>query len=312
MRVAVAGASGLIGSALITALDAFGHEPVRLVRPGSPVGSGISWDPDSDTVDAAALVGVDAVVNLAGRSIGSHRWDSAEKGLILSSRVRSTRLLSGALASLDGGPRVLLNASAVGYYGDRGSEVLTEQSGPGRDFFSRVCLDWEAATAAASGAGIRVISLRTSVVLSPRGGTLERLLAPLGPRWLSPYRWGLGGWIRPGSQMISWISIEDEVRAIIHLLGSPLSGPVNLAAPVPVTNKDFMKAVGRALGRPILLPIPRLVPRVLLGAELAGSLLFGSQWVIPERLLGDGFRFHHSTVESAMGAALSRPGAAAG
>lgn len=312
MRVVVAGASGLIGSALVLALEAFGHQPVRLVRPDSPAGAGISWDPDSGIVDAAALIGVDAVVNLAGRSIGSRRWNPAEKDLILSSRVQSTRLLSEALASLDRGPQVLLNASAVGYYGDRGNERLTEQSGPGSDFFSDVCSEWEAATAAATGAGIRVVNLRTSVVLSPRGGTLERLLAPLGPRWLSPYRWGLGGWIRPGSQMISWISLEDEVRAILHLLGSRLSGPVNLAAPAPVTNKEFMKAVGRALGRPVLLPIPRLVPRVVLGAELAGSLLFGSQAVIPERLLGDGFRFNHNTVDGAMGAVLGRPGAGAG
>jgi uncharacterized protein (TIGR01777 family) len=204
----------------------------------------------------------------------------------------------------------LLNASAIGYYGDRGSELLTEESGPGHDFFSSVCSDWEAATAAASEAGIRVVNLRTSVVLAPHGGTLERLLAPLGPAWLSPYRWGLGGWIRPGRQMISWISLEDEVRAIVHLLGSTLSGPVNLAAPAPVTNKEFMKAVGRALRRPVFLPIPRLVPRMVLGSELAASLLFGSQAVVPRRLLGDGFRFHHEVVDGALRAALRGPGAA--
>ncbi len=198
-----------------------------------------------------------------------------------------------------------MNASAIGYYGDRGQERLTEASGPGSGFFPEVCSEWERAAVPAAEAGIRVVNLRSAVVLSPQGGTLERLLAPLGPRWLSPYRWGLGGWIRPGSQMISWIALEDEVRAILHLLGSRLAGPVNLAAPNPLSNKEFMKAVGRALGRPVLLPIPRLVPKMLLGADLAESLLFGSQAVFPERLLGDGFCFRHPAIGTALRAALA-------
>jgi uncharacterized protein (TIGR01777 family) len=306
MRIVIAGSGGLIGSALMTALEEDGHRVDRLVRPHSAAGPGISWDPGSGRLDAAALQGADAVVNLGGRSIGERRWDEAEKALVRDSRVVPTRLLAETLAGLSPPPRALVNASAVGFYGHRPGERLTEQSGPGEGFFAGVCRDWEAATGPAAEAGIRVVCLRSGLVLSREGGALGRVLAPLGPRWLSPYRWGLGGWLGDGTQVWSWIALEDEVRAILHLLSSDLAGPVNLTAPDPADNKRFMKAVGRALGRPVWLPIPRFVPRALLGRGLADATLFDSQAVYPERLVGDGFRFSLPDLMAALEAVLAR------
>jgi len=305
MRIVVAGSSGLIGSALVPALEAAGHRVERLVRPGSPR-PGIAWDPAAGTIDAAALEGADAVVNLAGRSIGERRWDDEERRLIWESRVGATALLAGALAGLRRPPAVLLNASGVGFYGNRPGERLTEVSAPGVGFFAELCGAWEAATAPAAAAGVRVVSLRNGVVLSARGGALARLLAPLGPSWLSPYRWGLGGWLGDGRQVWSWVSLEDQVRAMLHLLGSSLSGPVNLTSPDPADNKRFVKAVGKALGRPVWLRIPRFVPRAVLGRGLADTLLFDGAAVYPERLEADGFHFHHVRLEEALARALGR------
>jgi len=304
MRIVITGSSGLIGSALAAALAEEGHRVERLVRPGSTPGSGIPWDPASGHIESATLEGADALVNLGGRGIGERRWDEAERALIRDSRVGPTRLLAEAVAGLARPPRVLVNASAVGYYGDRPGERLTEESPPGEGFFARVCRDWEAATGPAGKAGVRVVCLRTGLVLSREGGALGRVLAPLGPRWLSPYRWGLGGWLGDGTQVWSWIALEDEVRAIIHLLSSELAGPVNLTAPDPAPNKRFMKAVGRALHRPVRLPIPRFVPRLLLGRDLADATLFDSQAVYPERLQADGFRFARPVLEEALAEAL--------
>jgi uncharacterized protein (TIGR01777 family) len=303
VRIAIAGSSGLIGTALIAALRADGHVVDRLVRPAS-AGSGISWDPAAGTIDAAALEGVDAVINLAGRSIGDRRWSAAEKELLTSSRVDSTTLLSEALAGLARKPEVLINASAIGFYGDRGDEELNEDAAVGEGFFPDLCGAWEASTNAASAAGIRVVRLRTGIVLSGEGGALGRLLAPFGPAWLSPYRWGLGGWIGSGRQWWSWISMRDQVRAMRHLLSSDLSGPVNLTAPSPVANKTFMKAVGRALRRPVWIPIPRFVLRLLLGSGLAEATLFDSQRVVPTRLLGDGFAFEDTDLDEALTSVL--------
>jgi len=304
VRIVIAGSSGLIGSALVPALEGAGHRVEALVRPGSARPGGIPWDPGSGRLDPASLEGADAVVNLTGRSIGERRWDEAEMGLIRESRVGPTRLLAGALARLSRPPRVLVNASAVGFYGDRPGERLTEASGPGEGFFAGVCRDWEEAAGPAAEAGVRVVCLRSGLVLAREGGALGRLLAPLGPRWLSPYRWGLGGWLGDGRQVWSWISLEDEVRAILHLLSCDLTGPVNLTAPDPADNRRFVKAVGRALGRPVWLPIPRFVPRALLGRGLADSTLFYSQAVHPERLEADGFRFARPHLEEALAAAL--------
>jgi len=305
MRIAVAGSTGLIGTALVSALRSGGHEVVPLVRPTTTATSGgITWDPDAGTIDARALEGCDGVVNLAGRSVGERRWTEAEKGLIRSSRVGSTTLLATTIAGLERPPSVLINASAIGIYGDRGEERLTEDAPPGEGFFPDVCVAWEAAASAAAQAGVRVVNLRTGIVLSPEGGALGRMMAPFGPSWLSPYRWGLGGWIGSGRQFWSWISLEDEVRAIAHLLGSGLSGPVNLTSPELVRNKAFMKAVGRALRRPILLPIPRFVLDVVLGSQLAQASLFDSQAVLPERLLADGFEFRHRNLDEALSIAF--------
>ena len=303
MRIVVAGSSGLIGTALVPVLQAAGHRVDRLVRPGSG-SSGIAWDPAAGTIDAAALDGASAVVNLAGRSIGERRWDETEWRLLRDSRIGPTALLAGALAGLRRPPAVLLNASAVGFYGHRPGERLTEESGPGAGFFPELCGAWEAATAPAAAAGVRVAWLRSGVVLSGRGGALRRLLAPLGPAWLSPYRWGLGGWLGDGRQVWSWITLEDEVRAIVHLLGSGLAGPVNLTSPEPADNRRFVKAVGNALRRPVWLPIPRVVPRLVLGRSLADALLFDSAAAHPARLEADGFRFLYPQVEGALAAAL--------
>ncbi|MCB2223333.1 MAG: TIGR01777 family oxidoreductase [Actinobacteria bacterium] len=303
MRVVIAGSSGLIGSALIPALEGAGHEVVRLVRPGTP-GEGIAWDPEAGTIDAAALEGADAVVNLAGRSIGARRWTAVEKALVRSSRVGATALLASTLASLQDPPRVLLNASAVGFYGDRGDAVMDEEAGPGEGFFPEVCAAWERAAAPAASAGIRVAYLRSGIVLARRGGALARVLAPFGPAWLSPYRWGLGGWIGDGRSWWPWISLRDEVRAILHLLDSTLAGPVNLAAPEPARNKDFLRAVGRALRRPVWLPIPRFVLRLVLGSDLAEATLFDSMRVVPARLAADGFAFEDTDLDAALHAAL--------
>ncbi len=306
MRIVIAGSSGLIGSALAATLAGEGHQVERLVRPGSDGGPGIPWDPAAGRIEGAALEGADAVVNLGGRGIGERRWDEVERALIRDSRVVPTRLLAQAVAGLARPPRVLVNASAVGYYGNRPGERLTEESGPGEGFFAGVCRDWEAATRPAAEAGIRVVCLRSGLVLSGEGGALGRVLAPLGPRWLSPYRWGLGGWLGDGTQVWSWIALEDEVRAIVHLLASDLAGPVNLTAPDPADNKRFMKAVGRALHRPVRLPIPRFVPRLLLGRGLADATLFDSQAVYPQRLQADGFAFGQPRLADALAAALGR------
>ncbi len=193
----------------------------------------------------------------------------------------------------------------MGIYGDRGDEELTEESPPGKGFFPDVCRAWEAATAPAEEAGIRVAHLRTGIVLSGGGGALGRLLAPFGPSWLSPYRWGLGGWVGSGRQWWSWISIDDQIRAILHLLEAPVAGPVNLTSPLPVTNKRFLKAVGRALRRPVWLPIPRFVFRIVLGSGLAQSTLFDSQRVLPSRLVESGFRFEDRDLDEVLAGAFT-------
>ena len=306
MQVAISGSTGLIGSALVEALTEAGHRTIRLVRPGTTGDvEGIAWDPEAGTIDARALEGVDAVVNLSGRSIGERRWTDAEKELIRSSRIGPTRLLAETLAGLERKPAVFVSASAVGVYGDRGDEVLDEDAPPGAGFFADVCREWEAAAAPAAAAGIRTAVVRSGIVVSGEGGALGRLLAPFGPRWLSPYRWGLGGWVGRGRQWWSWVSIDDHVRAVVHILEGSLDGPVNLTDPRPATNKSFMKAVGRALRRPVLLPIPRFVFRLVLGGELAEATLFDSQRVAPRRLLADGFEFG-SDLDAAMTAAIGR------
>ena len=301
MDVAITGASGLIGKALVAALGRAGHRPIRLVRTPATGTDEIAWDPAKGTIDSDSLDGVDAVVHLAGAGIGDHRWTAAYKATVLDSRVQGTTLIATTLAAMRRPPRALLSGSAVGYYGPRGDEELTEESPAGTGFLADVCAAWEGATKPAEGAGIRVVHLRTGVVLSRAGGALRKQL-PL-------FKWGLGGRMGSGRQWQSWIAIADEVGAIVHLLQHEVAGPVNLTAPNPVTNLGFTKALATALRRPVFLPIPSFGPKLLLGGELAEALLFTGQRVLPSRLQASGFAFRYPALEGALRAELDRSAA---
>jgi uncharacterized protein (TIGR01777 family) len=292
MKILISGSTGLIGSALIPFLTTGGHEVARLVRSQPRKGgSEFRWDPDAGQIDPAAFAGVDAVVHLAGENI-SGRWTEAKKARILDSRVRGTRTVAEALAGLSEPPKVLISSSAVGYYGDRGDEVLTEESSSGSLFLSEVCGQWEAATEPAATKGIRVANLRTSPVLTPAGGPLAQLL--------TPFRIGLGGVVGSGRQYFPWIAIDDLIGAIHHaLITESLSGPVNAAAPQQVTNREFTKTLGRVLGRPTLFPLPAFAARLVFG-EVADELLLASQRVEPARLMSSGYSFRFPDLEAAL------------
>ena len=298
MDVAITGASGLIGRALVTALGRAGHRPIRLVRTPATGTDEIAWDPAKGTIDADSLDGVDAVVHLAGAGIGDHRWTTAYKATVLNSRVQGTDLIARTLAGMRRPAKVLLSGSAVGWYGPRGDEELTEESTAGTGFLADVCAAWEGATKPAEDAGIRVAHLRTGVVLSRDGGALRKQL-PL-------FKWGLGGRMGSGLQWQSWIAVADEVGAIVHLLQHDLAGAVNLTAPNPVTNLGFTKALATVLHRPVFLPIPSIGPKLLLGGELAQALLFTGQRVLPSRLQASGFAFRYPSLEAALHAELDR------
>lgn len=295
MNVLVSGSHGLVGSALVPALQLAGHNVRRLVRGTSTAGD-VSWDIAGRRIDHAALEGIDAVVNLAGEGIGERRWSAAQKARIRDSRIDGTTLLAKALATMAKPPKVFVSGSAVGIYGDRGDEVLTEESTRGEDFLAVVCRDWEAATAPAEAAGIRVVHLRTGIVLAGRGGALKKQL-PL-------FRLGLGGPLASGRQWTSWVSLHDEVGAILHALRSDdLSGPINVTAPNPVTNAELTKELGRAVRRPAFLPVPKAALAVVLSRELASSIT-GSQRALPTRLEAHGYHFKHPEVAGALDAAL--------
>jgi uncharacterized protein (TIGR01777 family) len=298
LRVVVSGASGLVGSALVPFLTTGGHRVDRLVR-GRPAGPGeVAWDPAAGGVDAAALEGADAVVHLAGASLAAGRWTPARKRAIVESRTVSTGLLAAALARLRRPPRVLVSASAVGFYGDRGDEALDEASAPGTGFLAETCRAWEAAADPARQAGIRVVHPRLGVVLAGAGGALARLV------W--PFRLGLGGPVGSGRQVMSWIALDDVVGALHHcLLDERLEGAVNLTAPQPVSNRELGRAVGRVLRRPAVLPLPAAAVRVLFG-EMGEALLLAGQRVLPGRLRETGFRFLQPEVEAALRAELGR------
>ena len=299
MDVAVTGSHGFIGSALLPALIREGHRPVRIVRGQAAGDDELSWDPEAGTIDADGLEGIGGVVHLAGAGIGDKRWTDARKRLILETRTKGTSLLARTLAGLMRPPSTLVSASAIGYYGDRGDEPLDEQSTPGNDFVARVCVQWEGATAPAADAGIRVARVRSGLVLGRDGGVLPRLLLP--------FRLGLGGRIASGRQYMSWISIGDEVRAILHALTQDgVAGPVNLTGPAPVTNGEFTETLGRVLRRPTVLPTPLLPLRARYGSELVQHLLVEGQRVLPRRLEATGYRFAHSTLEDALRAAVDR------
>ena len=296
MDVVVSGSSGLIGSALKEALQSAGHRVVAMSR-SKTGGEAIHWDPAAGVIDAGGLEGVGAVVHLAGEGIGNKRWNEDQKAKIRDSRVRGTTLLAETLAKLAQPPQVLLSGSAVGFYGNRGDEVLTETSRPGDGFLADLCVAWEEAATPAREAGIRVSHLRTGIVLSGGGGAL--------PKMLTPFKLGVGGKLGSGKQWMSWISLEDEVGAIVHLLGGDApAGPVNLTAPNPVPNADFTKALGKALGRPTVLPAPKFGLKTILGGEMAEELLLFSQRALPTRLLDSGYTFRHPGLDDALRSAL--------
>jgi uncharacterized protein (TIGR01777 family) len=298
MIIAVTGSSGLVGSALVEALEADGH----LVRPvvRRPVRDGeheIRWDPAGGTIDAAELGNVDAVVHLAGENLAAHRWTESFKKEILESRVRGTELLCRTLAGLAVKPSVLLSASAVGYYGDRGAETIDESSPPGTGFLANVCQQWETATEPARDANIRVVNLRLGVVLSRDGGAVAQML--------TPFKLGVGGVIGSGEQYISWIVIDDLVRVIkFALSAAAICGPVNAVAPQPVTNREFTKTLGRVLGRPTFLPMPASAARLAFG-EMADEMLLGGAKVEPRVLVNDRFEFEYPELEAALRHVLS-------
>ncbi len=301
MDVAITGSSGLIGRALSESLRGAGHTVRPVVRAGGGAGS-VRWDLAAGTIDAAGLQGVDAVVHLAGEGIADKRWTDAQKQRILASRVDGTTLISRTVAGLDPKPAALLSASGISVYGDQGDAVSTETSPAGEGFLPEVVQAWEAATAPAAEAGIRVAHLRSAVVLDANGGALGKQL-PL-------FKLGLGGRLGSGDQYFPWISLTDEVAAITHLLGSEVEGPVNMVAPEAVTNATFTATLARVLGRPAVLPIPRFGPALLLGRELAEELLYWSIRAVPTVLEADGFRFADPTLEGALRSLLDKPAAA--
>jgi len=296
MHVVVTGSSGLVGTALVRRLATHGHDVTRLVR-RTPRPGEARWNPDDGSIETAALQHADAVVHLAGASIAGRRWNDAYKQTLLETRLRGTTLIAKTIADLADKPAVLISASAIGYYGMHGDEVLDETSPAGDGFLADLCVQWEAATAPAADAGVRVVRVRSGIVLSGHGGALKKQL-PL-------FKFGLGGRIGSGQQWQSWISLDDEVGAIIHLLGSSVSGPVNLTAPNPVRQRDFAKAVGRAVHRPAVLPTPAFAPKLVLGAEMATNLVVTGQRVQPAVLLEDGYEFAYPTLEPALTHALA-------
>ena len=297
MRIIVTGASGLIGSALVPSLLGEGHEVTRLVRGASSTRGGdaqvrdASWEPERGSIDAAALEGHDAAIHLAGESV-SERWTNEKKRRIRESRVKGTRLLAETLARLERKPRTLVCASAIGFYGDRGDELLTEESAPGRDFLAGVCQEWEAAADPARAAGLRAAHLRIGIVLSAKGGAL--------PRMLGPFRMGAGGPVGGGRQWVSWIALDDVLGVVRHVLrDESLSGPINTVAPQPVRNGEFAAALGEALGRPALVPVPAFAVRLMFG-EMGQALALSGQRVVPAKLRASGYEFLYPELPGAL------------
>jgi uncharacterized protein len=299
VKILISGASGLIGKALVTALRAQGHNVSRLVRPGSAASAGdIAWDAMTATIDVAAMEGKDAVVHLSGASIAQGRWTAARKAVIRSSRIDTTRVLVDALASLRRKPRVFVSASAIGCYGDRGDEILTESSTIGTDFLALAVRDWEAEASRAEISGIRTVMLRFGVILSGEGGAL--------PQMLLPFKFGMGGRLGSGKQWMSWIALEDAVGIVCSAIANEnLAGPLNVVAPNPLTNAEFTRIAAAVLHRPAIFAAPAFALRIALG-EMADALLLASQRVMPERLLAAGYAFRFPEFESALRSALAR------
>lgn len=293
MKILISGSTGLVGEALIKSLTNDGHEVVRLVRRERSTGAlEIEWHPNQGRIDSQHLEGFDAVVHLAGESIASGRWSEAKKRSIRESRTKGTSLLSESLARLSHPPSVFLSASAIGYYGNRGNELLKESSAPGNDFLADVCVEWEAATKPAVEKGIRTVYTRFGMILDSDGGALAKML--------TPFRMGIGGKVGEGTQWMSWIALDDVIAALRFLIGDEsISGPVNIVAPNPVTNAEFTRTLGRTLSRPTILPMPAFGARLVFG-EMADALLLSSQKVEPSVLEDKGFRFSWPTLEPAL------------
>ena len=293
MRVLISGSTGFIGNALVSALTDAGHQPVRLVRSTDPGDlPSVRWDPATESIDDGALEDIDAVVHLAGESIASSRWTDAQKARIMDSRVQGTRTLAKAMAAASEPPSVFLSGSAIGFYGDTGDERITETGPAADDFAARVTVAWEAEAAPIATDRTRLAYLRTGIVLDPAGGALAEQL-PF-------FKLGLGGRIGNGKQWFSWISLADEVGAILHLLDADVEGPVNLTAPNPVTNAEFTKTLGRVLKRPTLLPTPKPALWLRLGRELSKTLLEGGSHVSPAVLQASGYDFADPELEGAL------------
>lgn len=292
MKVVVTGSSGLIGSALVEALQARGDAVTKLVRRAPNTGEA-RWDPEGNQIETAALEGQDAFVHLAGVGIGDHRWTEEHKRAVLESRVKGTTLLATTIAGLTDKPKVLVSGSAIGYYGLRGDEVLTEDSEPGTGFLTDVCLPWEAATKPAEDAGVRVVHTRTGIVLSSDGGALKQMLLP--------FKLGLGGRIGSGQQWWSWVSIDDEIGAILYALDNDtIRGAIDITAPNPVTNEQFTRTLNRVLHRPTLLPTPTFALRAMFGSEAVDEMFLGGQRVVPAKLEATGYAFRHPELEGAL------------
>ena len=292
-KIVVTGASGLLGRKLVQVLRDDDFEVVRFVRRAVTAEDELRWDPDAGTLDAKGLEGVTGVVHLAGENVASGRWNEARKARIRDSRVRGTKLLSDAVARLAAKPRVMVSASAIGFYGARGAEVLDEDSRPGDGFLASVCQEWEAATHVARDAGIRVVNARIGIVLAADGGALAKMK--------TPFQFGVGGRIGDGRQYMSWITLTDVVSALLFALEcEQLRGPVNLVAPNPATNAEFTSALGRVLHRPTLLPVPKLALRLGAGREMANEMLIGGARVIPRELQAKGFEWTDPTLEPAL------------
>ena len=303
MNVLVTGSTGLVGSALVPFLTTGGHQVWRLVRTTPRPGAAeVPWDPATGSIATPALEGLDAVVHLAGENIAAGRWTPEKKTRILASRVQGTRVLCEALTQLARPPKVVVSASAIGYYGDRGATILREDSRPGRDFLAEVCRAWEEATAPAAQRGIRVVRLRLGLVLSPAGGALAKMLLP--------FKMAAGGVIGSGQQYMSWIALDDVIGAIHHaMITESLPGPVNAVAPQPVTNYEFTKTLGRVLRRPTIVPLPAFAARLAFG-EMADALLLASIRVEPARLLEGGYVFRYPDLEGALQHLLGKAAAA--
>ena len=298
LRIAVSGSTGLVGQSLVPFLTTGGHTVIRLTRGDAHDAQSARWDPATGSIDADRLEGLDAVVHLAGANIAGQRWNDAWKREIRDSRVGPTERLCVALAALKAPPRVIVSSSAIGYYGDRGDDILTEASVAGTGFLSDTCVAWEGATAPATRAGIRVVLVRTGIVLTPRGGALAKMLLP--------FRMGIGGPLGAGSQYQSWIGMDDLLGAITHAIHTDaMRGPMNATAPHPVAQREFARTLGHVLGRPAIVPTPAFALHLALG-EMAGPLLLASTRVVPERLVQTGFVFRQPTLDGCLRHVLGR------